>query len=400
MRHRAFTAIAVALGISGCAATGVPQNVEPVAEGRSYQAQYRSAEDNLREARNARSAALNAERCIAPSAPPVPSAAPALLLPEALSPGDLLAVVVGTDEVFTGSFEVSADGALRLPHLSAIPVDGRDAPSLESAIADRLVREGLYRRAPRVSVRLTDPAGARVSVVGAVFQPGPHGVGGTSGEDRDPTRQLAMGADGSARSLSAALRAAGGVRPDADLSTVRLTRAGKSRVLDMRGVMEGRAFEDATLVTGDRIEVPSRGCFQEALMVSNAVSPPGVSVYMSNLTKPADANALSAIGRETRQMPYGTRFLQAAVNMNCVGGAALTNADRYAVLFSRNPITGQSIVIERRLEDLLRRADRDELDPYLMPGDAIACYDSAVTNITEVAKSVAVVLGTGLLLAL
>lgn len=399
MRIRAITTVAAVLAISGCAATRTPENIEPAADGGAYQAQYRSAEDDLREARNARSAALNAKRCAPDAISPLP-AAPAALLPEALSPGDLLTVVVGTDTVFTGSFEVSTDGVLRLPHLSEIPVRGRDAAGLEMEIAERLVSEGLYRRLPRVSVRLTDPAGARVLVAGAVFQPGQHGVGGGGGRDRDTTRQLAMGTDGGARSLSAALRAAGGVRPDADLANVRLVRAGKARVLDMRGALAGHGYDDATLVTGDWIEVPSLGCFQEALMVSGAISPPGVSVYMSNLTKPADANALSAIGRDTRQMPYGTRFLQAAVTMNCVGGTQATNADRSAVLFSRNPITGQSVVIERRLEDLLRRADRDELDPFLMPGDAIACYDSTVTNITDVARSVATVLGTGILLAL
>ena len=43
-------------------------------------------------------------------------------------------------------------------------------------------------------------------------------------------------------------------------------------------------------------------------------------------------------------------------------------------------------MIERDIENLLRRADRDDYDPYLLPGDALACYDSTVTNITEIAR--------------
>jgi len=58
-------------------------------------------------------------------------------------------------------------------------------------------------------------------------------------------------------------------------------------------------------------------------------------------------------------------------------------SDRRAVLISRNPITGHSVVIERDIEKLVRGADRDTYDPYLMPGDAIACYDSRWTNLTE-----------------
>ena len=85
-------------------------------------------------------------------------------------------------------------------------------------------------------------------------------------------------------------------------------------------------------------------------------------------------------------MPYGTRFLQAVINTNCVGGARATSANRSAVLFSRNPVTDVSVVIERNIEDLLRRADRDDYDPFLLPGDSLACYDSTVTNAGEIGR--------------
>ncbi|MEM6679640.1 MAG: polysaccharide biosynthesis/export family protein [Pseudomonadota bacterium] len=408
MRCTTVTAIAAAVVMSGCAAMKTPENIEDAAQGGAYQAHYRTAADDLRDARNARSSALNAERCVqAPDQAAGSLASRAgwalsseALSSEALSPGDLIEVTVGSDAIFSGNFEISSDGMLRLPHLRAIPALGREAPALEQELAEALLREGFYRRAPRTSIRLTDTASAKVFVAGAVFEAGQHAIGRVGGEDRDTHRQEAIGAGGGRRSVSGALRAAGGIRPDADLAHVRLTRAGQTRVLDLQGAIEGRPFEDASLIAGDQIEVPSRGCFQERLMTANAISPPGISVYMSNLTKPADANAISAIGRDTRQVPYGARFLQTVVSMNCVGGTQATNADRYAVLFSRNPITGASVVIERRIETLLRRADRDELDPYLLPGDAIACYDSSVTNLTEIAKSIAIVLGTGVLLAL
>jgi hypothetical protein len=54
------------------------------------------------------------------------------------------------------------------------------------------------------------------------------------------------------------------------------------------------------------------------------------------------------------------------------------------VLFSRNPINGKSVVISRSIEGLVREANRDGRDPYLMPGDSIACYDSMAMNLRDV----------------
>jgi polysaccharide export outer membrane protein len=145
------------------------------------------------------------------------------------------------------------------------------------------------------------------------------------------------------------------------------------------------------LLTGDEVYVPSRQCFQQDLMRPSPISPPGVSLFLSNPTQPVVGNASSAIQQSVREVPYGTRYLQAVINTNCVGGPRGTSAERTAALFSRNPLTGVSVVIERDIEDLLRRADRDDYDPYLLPGDAIACYDSTVTNIAEIGRVLGIV---------
>ena len=90
----------------------------------------------------------------------------------------------------------------------------------------------------------------------------------------------------------------------------------------------------------------------------------------------------SALTKDTTGVPYGTRFLQGLVGANCVGGSML-NAQRHAVLISRNPITHQSVVIQRSIEQLVRNANRDDMDPFLMPEDAIACYDSTAASISD-----------------
>jgi hypothetical protein len=118
---------------------------------------------------------------------------------------------------------------------------------------------------------------------------------------------------------------------------------------------------------------------------------------MSNLTQPASSNSISAINKDSQEMRYGVRFMQAMVGMNCVGGARWTNADRSVVLMTHNPITGASIVVSRRVEDLVARADRDRFNPFLLPGDALACYDSRQTNVLEIANAFGTIVSNAIL---
>ena len=372
--------------VSGCAAPREARNIEPVANGGAYQAQYRAMEVSRAGIPVLRSPGINAGKCLPYAAGPVGQSAPAALRVEVLSRGDLLDFRLPDETTFTGEYVVSRDGMLKLPFLPPIRAQGRGATQVRSDIATALVAGGYYDAVPDISLLVLDFAPVRVGVSGAVFEPQPVEIGGVQGDQIDGRRQSALGASTEGRNVSVALRAAGGIRPDADLSAVRIRRDGRTYALDLRGVTEGRAFEDVMLITGDAVDVPSRGCFQDALMSPSPVSPPGISLYVSNLTEPATGNAPSAIGQEVRQVPYGTRFTQAVVNANCVGGTRSTSANRYAALFSRNPMTDVSVVIDRPVEEMRARADRDDYDPYLLPGDALACYDSGVTNVRDVAR--------------
>lgn len=385
-----FASIAVLL--AGCAAYKPPGNVEDVDAGLGYQAEYRSAKDTRGDGRYYTSAAINAESC-KPEA-----AASRALLPdvERLSPGDLVQVSVEDDQTISGRYEVSQDGTLRLMHVPSVQAKGLTVDSVEEEVRRQVVASKVYAQVPLVSIRVVDFAPARVFVAGAVFSPGLVRVGAADANSLDRARQDAIGAAAGGRRLAAALQASGGVRPDADLSRVSVTRGRRTTVVDLRPAIEGRAFSDFILLEGDQIEVPSRGCFQPALMKPSPVSPVGAKVFMSNLIVPTISNSNAAVQKDARELVYGTRFLDAVFGMNCVGGTKSTNADRYAVLYTRNPATGQSILIERRIEELLRRADRDNFDPYILPGDSLACYDSTVIDITDVARALGIGVATAL----
>ena len=386
--------------LAGCAATGHPDNFETKSGAFGYQAQYRDIEVSRAAAGLLKSARLNSEICLPYRGGGYGKGVVVAhnLLGERLSRNDLLEVRIGSDEDLGGNYVISRDGSLKLPFLPPIRAQGRSTADIEHDLNHVLIESGLYDTSPSVSVRIMDVASVLVGVSGAVFEPHQVELGGVIGDQRDVGRQEALGASTEARNLSAALRATGGVRPDADLSAVELRRNGKLYKLDLRGVFEGHNMVDVMLLTGDLIFVPSRQCFQDDLMRPSPISPPGVTIFMSNLTQPATGNAISAIGRNVREMPYGTRYLQAIVDLNCVGGSRATSAHRSALLLSRNPVTKVSIAIERDIEDMLRRADRDDYDPYMLPGDSVACYDSTVTNVAEVARILGLI-GVGLLLS-
>ena len=383
-----------ATALCGCASLSKIENNEDVSRGLSYQAQYRS--DGVGKSASSQSSlAINAQKCTTGSGASVVSTSSCSgpVDTQLLSQGDLVTLLVEEDELLSGRYEIMQDGTLKIPHVAPVRASGRTVEQVERELAATLKSNGYYRSVPRVSIRLQDIADARVNVSGAVFEPGAVSVGGQSSQDRDLLRQEASGAGARDRRLSRALQVAGGVRPDADLARIKLNRGGATTIIDVRPALDGRPFNDVILLSGDVVEVPSRNCFQEELVKPSSITMQGVRVFMSNLADSASNNAGAAIGKETQDLRYGPRVLQAIAGMNCLGGSKLTNANRTAALISRNPVTGESIVVERSVERLMRQADRDDFNPYIMPGDAMACYDSNYTSVTDVLETLPTVLG-------
>jgi polysaccharide biosynthesis/export protein len=383
----------IAVALAGCSASQTITNLEPISEGKGYQAEYRARYQRDDVHIEPASNEMNMTKC---AWQPTRGAKPSIVRDEErLSPGDIVDIAIGNDETLSGKYEVSVDGKIKVRGLSAVTAMGRTVTNVSEHISHALVADNFYDRSPLISVRLIDYGSVRAFVSGAVFEAGSVRLGGSAiSNNNDITREQALGATTDGRRLSRALQSAGGIRPDADLSRVSITRSGKTQIVDLRQAFGGGRFRDDLILEGDEIEVPSRGCFQSDLVKPSSISPVGVKVFVSNLTEPALSNANSSNNKDTREMPYGTRFLQTVIGMNCAGGSKLTNASRSAVLFSRNPVTGKSVVIERNIEDMIRHANRDDYDPYILPNDALACYDSKSTDVVNVAKGFGIVAGS------
>ncbi|WP_320821672.1 polysaccharide biosynthesis/export family protein [Reinekea sp.] len=305
-----------------------------------------------------------------------------------LSPGEIVDIQIEDGEGFAGRHVVNPDGSVQLALLKPIYVVGHGVAHAAEQIGSALVNAGYFQpQSVHVSVRVLHWAPIEVAVSGAVFEAGQVRI-----NDLDPSSVLAekLNAYGdytNRRTVVEALRAASGIRPDAKLDQVIIIRNGWQLEVDLSGVLTGESVTQLALIAGDRIVVPTTGCFQQHLVRPSQITPKGFRVFMSNLTVPSEGNGPSGVSSYSSNLPYGTRLLQAVVSANCVGGVQVSNAARKVVLASKNPITGEFQVIERSIELLMKQAHLDAQNPYLMPNDAIACYDSDITNLREAART-------------
>ncbi len=318
-----------------------------------------------------------------------------------LSIGDKLDINILNGEEFSGEVEVNADGYIYLPYLTAINAQGLNIIQLKSSIMQQLLKEQLMLEGTiRLSITPLRWAPIEVTVSGAIFQPGLHLINRKSETELKDDDHKHSGDQASERSIPAALRASGGVSPDADLTMINLVRGDKNITVDFSGVMTGSAVPHFTLMANDHIHVPQKTTFDDELARPSQITAPGIRVFISNLTQPASSNSQSAVDTEATRFPYGTRLLTGVIGGNCVGGAQMTNASRHVLLITKNPLTKQVDVVERSIDGLIANSWRPKMNPILLPGDGIACYDSSVTNIREIARTVTEVLLPATLLGL
>ena len=303
-----------------------------------------------------------------------------------LSRGDVVNILLPDGDEFNGDYTIGPDGKIALPFVRRIYAASVTEEELANRIQKSLVSNNLFsRQLARVAVRVVRYAAVRVRVRGAVFQPGLHTVNEPLGT-KDEGELVSSGGKTRRygdftirRTLTVALRIAAGVRPDADVSRVLVVRRGQAYRFDLRGALTGDFLRDPALEDNDEIIVPSKQCFQQELARPSSITPRGIRIYVSKIHFAADS-------RYDEKIPYGLRLLQAAIVASCIGGQKPTRGHREIVLVSRNPITGATEVVQRSVETLVREKHRDSINPFLMPDDGVACYDSPVREAADIAS--------------
>lgn len=303
-----------------------------------------------------------------------------------LSPGDRLKVSIPEGELFNGTYEVNLDGTLQIPYLQPLSVAGLEASQIEQTLTQALVSKGLFNpQFLQVTIQPVEWAPVQINVSGATFQPGRLLINQRNPEARARITQTS-GDYPPERFLTAAIREAGGVLPNADVKNIRLIRKGQESTIDLSGVFAGETIQDIPLIAGDQIIVPDAKKVQPELIRPSQITIAGVRVFLSNLTQPASSNSGASVNKDATAFVYGSRLSQAVIAGNCAGGSS-SNAKRRALLVRTDRMTGQTTVMERPIEDLLRKPNDDVNNPFLMPDDGVACYDSKTTNLKGVADT-------------
>ena len=306
-----------------------------------------------------------------------------------LSTGDRLRIEVLGDQDFSGIYVIDVDGFLKLPYLKPIYANSSSLVKLKTTLEEALIAEKIFTRDfLRLSIVPLQWAATYINVQGAVYKTGNIVINERDFTKTNQQSQPTSGDFADKRLLSNALKAAGGLRPNANLSKVQLIRNGQHFHYDLSGLITGEALvNDPVLSNADTIIVPSVGFMQQELLQVSRVTPPGFRVFLSNLTVPAASNNSSAIGKFASNLPIGSRLLTAVMSANCVGGTIKVNANRHVVLAGIDLQTNKLKVMQKSIRELLNNPNADQVNPYLLPNDHIACFDSNMSNWRDLGRA-------------
>ena len=158
-----------------------------------------------------------------------------------LGPGDVFSVRVYGEEAMTGSHQVAPDGTINFPLLGAVQVSGLEPTGVAQKLQVEL-RDRDLLRTPHVSVYVEAYSSKRVSVVGAVADPGTFAL--------EPGMTVVQ-----------AISMAGGFSSLADRDGTVVTRRVNDELVRYRvpvaRVTKGQA-QDIEVAAGDIIFVPER----------------------------------------------------------------------------------------------------------------------------------------------
>lgn len=147
------------------------------------------------------------------------------------------AVVTGVNELGNG-YNVAPDGTIQFPFTGPVHVAGLNETQIRERLAQRL---SSYINAPQITVRVQAYRSGRIYVDGEVRNPGVL-----------PITDLPM-------TLPEAINRAGGLTPEADRSTVILTRGGTSTTIDLSELTRSNIDPSSILLrNGDLLRVASR----------------------------------------------------------------------------------------------------------------------------------------------
>ncbi|NJN86813.1 MAG: polysaccharide export protein [Leptolyngbyaceae cyanobacterium SL_7_1] len=272
-----------------------------------------------------------------------------------LGPGDQIDIAVFEYEEFTTSETILPDGSISLPLIGSITAAGRTTDQLSRQLETQL--QSLLVN-PVVTINLTTPRPVLVNVAGEVRRPGPVQLG-------------ALGEGGT--TLSAALVAAGGITPQANIRQVILQRYnpnGDSVPIVVNlwdAISSENALPDPILQGGDSIYVPqllAGDSLDRRLIARSSLAPETVRVRVVG-----EVNAPGEV-----QVPPDSSLSSAVA----IAGGPTTDADLEEVVFIRLNDQGQ---VEQQVLDLEDLNDTIQVQE----GDVLVVPETGVSSVLDFA---------------
>ncbi len=274
-----------------------------------------------------------------------------------LGSGDVVNVTIFRVPQYSGESQVSIDGALTLPLVGKVNVDGL---SLEAATNLLSSQYGRYLRRPIITLSLSSRRPLQVGIAGEVNRPGSYNIEQTSTQ--------------SAR-LSQLIETAGGITQTANLSQVQVRRPQpggslKTITVDLVALLQnGDLRQDLVLRDGDEIFLPtSQVPLENAALIADAS-------FASDASQPIN---IAIIGEVYRPGPYTIEGSSGSdannpktiTNAIQVAGGIKPQADIRKVQVVRPTRAGTPQVFEADLWQLISAGNLQQ-DAILQAGDTV-----------------------------
>ena len=276
-----------------------------------------------------------------------------------------LAAGLGGDAISRFPIRVGDDGMAFLPEIGSLPLAGLELPGAEQTIAAACVHRGLYRQ-PQVTVTMARQRVNRITVVGAVKDPGIHEL----------PREASY--------LMAAIVAAGGLDEDAGTNVEIRRPAAPSRLASGGPSLSG---ESAVRFAGHAKDIPQQRVDLVCLDLANSVLEGTASNYLDDGTvvrvERRHPDPVQVVGLVHKPGQYDfpvNHELRVFGAIAMAGGLSHKLANK--VLVIRNRPDGQGTVL---IEVDLRAAKRNaEENLRLAPGDLVSVEQTPLTVMIDV----------------
>jgi polysaccharide biosynthesis/export protein len=278
-----------------------------------------------------------------------------------LGAGDRLRVDIFNVPEYSGEFYVLGDGAINLPVIGAIPVQGMTVQKASSLLTAYFSR---YVKRPIVTISVLAPRPVQFAIAGEVTRAGSYIIPFTTDNRKFPT-------------ITQAIQLAGGTTQTANLRQVQVRRAATGRIayVNMFDVLQrGNTSQDITLRDGDTIYI-SRSenvtTSDRLRLTGSNLANQDTTVKVAILGEVGKPGTYTLQGSATGSATAGGRVnpptLTEAIK---IAGGSTASADLSKIRVRRNTRTGPGQVVPIDLISLLRSGDFSQ-DIILQDGDTI-----------------------------